>query len=102
MKYRFKTENEFKNEYGENWRSRRTTFNLFWNIRGEMDYLFGLDIPLKLTFNGNKHEPICYIDNLNNFSYHRTNNNRWSIYINMITYNNIIPDYKPKDIKRTL
>jgi hypothetical protein len=37
-RYRLKTEQEFLNEFGVNWRSE---VRCHWNSAGEMDYLFG-------------------------------------------------------------
>ena len=38
-KYRFKTEQEFIDEFGDKWKSK-----VCWNGYGRMDYLFGIEI----------------------------------------------------------
>lgn len=43
-KLRFKTKQEFINEYGEDWRSR-----IYWNHNGEMDYLCGTEVPKEIS-----------------------------------------------------
>jgi hypothetical protein len=48
--WRFKTEEEFKEEFGDSWRKKITNS---WNSSGKMDYLLGERIdPGKLTPSG--------------------------------------------------
>jgi hypothetical protein len=42
---RFKTEQEFIDEYGDNWR-----MDVNWNLYGDMDYLFGLPLPKSFKY----------------------------------------------------
>ena len=41
IRYRIKTEQEFINEFGDNWRNN---IRFGWNDSGKMDYLFNLEI----------------------------------------------------------
>lgn len=49
-KYRFKTEEEFIKEFGENWKN---DISKCWNNEGSMDYLFGKNItPMEMGSDG--------------------------------------------------
>ena len=59
-KYRFKTEQEFFEEYGGNWKDI-----VSWNDIDQMDHLFGMVINVPIDFN---QHIICRIDSWYIFS----------------------------------
>ena len=85
--YRFKTEKEFIDEYGDNWNHR-----INWNSYNDMDYLFGTKLDIDFPVNvglvsiPRKYDPDDY----------------WLIDKKMLTKVLILPSYKPRNIKRTL
>lgn len=85
MKYRFKTEKEFIEEFGHNWRPI-----VGWNCSGQMEYLLGSDFPYLFK---NENQTISIKD--------KNSRNYWSIDNNMVTLK--LPNYnnKPK-INRVL
>ncbi len=88
--YRFKTEEEFINEYGKDWRKV-----IGFNYTGKMDYLCGLIYEVELS----KKE---YQD--------RIDNNRWFglLYHNrgispkMLKLRTFEPNYKPKKFSKEI
>jgi hypothetical protein len=89
--YRFKTNQEFIEEYGENW----INSGIDWNDGNEMDYLFGQDYPFFID----EHDNLPKLSNTNpNISF-----GDWTISWDMLTPNIIKkPNYKPKRIKRII
>jgi len=80
--YRFKTEEEFKNEFGVSWRSY-----VHWNSSGRMDHLFGTNWEY---LDKNRHT----IEDINiNYS--------WFINEKMLTENENKPNYKPRKFDRS-
>jgi len=79
--YRFKTKEEFKKEFGDNWRHR---VYAVWT--DGMDYLLGKPYPHDIRF-------LDYLKDVDH----------WHISKDMITKIIIIPNYTPKKrIERTL
>jgi len=78
--YRFKTEYEFKNEFGESWWKV-----VDWNI-WLMNDLLGKSLPIMINEVGLTSKLIC------NYSY---NGISWKIYGTMLIENK--PSYKPKN-----
>ena len=79
--YRFKTEEEFLNEFGPHWRN---VVSCKWHPDGDMDYLFGLVYPFHDVELNNR----C----LSNFE-------NWFISPDMLTKNKPNkPSYKPRKI----
>jgi len=79
FEYRFKTEEEFEEEFGEDWADE---VNLSW-APGDMDYLFGINIQEKLDKGA---EVLFSIDG-------------WNISKDMITKNKLMsPTYKPRKL----
>jgi len=76
-KYRFKTEKEFIDEYGINW--RRGSGRIYWTSSNSMDYLFNTEI-----------DPIYYKEFLDKNGrlymtvHDKFDLNRWTINIKMI------------------
>ncbi len=88
-KYRFKTEEEFIKEYGENWRDYTD-----WNSHGEMDYLFGK--KLDQDFPENSYDMV--IEDHEDDTWYNT----WYINRKMLVRYPVIPDYKPKKFSREI
>lgn len=95
--YRFKTEQEFINEFGENWRAVIMRSGPDW--ADSMDHLFGQDFPYedsqlnprdsRYPVNGRMNDPYTGCD--------------WKISWEMLIPNKPkIPNYKPRKIDRTL
>lgn len=84
--YRFKTEEEFTRDFGENWR-----YQINWHTGGRMDYLIGKPYPFFVKKGTN----IGYLFNgLPMF-------NKWTIDWSMLTENKPkVPNYKPRKIIR--
>ena len=72
IRYRIKTEQEFIDEFGEDWRWRT---GCRWNIQGIMDYLFGMEIN---NYKPNEDYYIHWVDNPDDFYF------EWSISHDMI------------------
>jgi len=94
--YRFKTEKEFENEYGENWRYSMPS-DIGWV--DSMNYLFGIDLDKKLirldcgVFSGNVEYGFPY------FKIRNGNYTTYNITMDMLTKNNVILDYNtPKKL----
>ena len=82
-KYRFKTEEEFEKEFGEDWCS---LIESGWNDAGHMNYLLGIDYPYEiLTIN----------------SYLKTVDG-WCISKDMLIKKQLIPSYEPRKLDRTI
>lgn len=92
--YRFKTEEELLDEYGNNW--RRIVFHeLGFTFVEEMDYLLGQDVKMELPKYWRK---IRYVTNRPEFG-----TDSWAISPDYITKNKPqIPSYIPRKIDRTL
>ncbi len=90
--FRFKTEAEFIEEYGENWRYIIPGYS--WS--DGMNYLFGKEFPyIQRKINYNEENPIS--------GYFRDNGKVWGISWYMLTPNiPKTPSYKSKNFKRTL
>lgn len=90
--YRFKTEKEFIDEYGSNWRHGR--IDCGWNIR--MDYLLGKEyeyIKNEIVEDEYGELPIARVNGKSDY--------RWSISWGMLTKNKPkVPSYKPRKISR--
>lgn len=56
--YRFKTKEEFENQYGENWRYR---LYFRWGLNSGMDELFGKNLETRHT-NITIYKRICYMN----------------------------------------
>jgi hypothetical protein len=83
IKYRFKTEIEFEEEFGEDWKKL-----LGWNINGGMNYLFGIVISE-------------YIITDRIYSFIRYDG--WWINTDMVVVvPTLIPDYRPKKFTREI
>jgi hypothetical protein len=94
--YRFKTEAEFIEEYGENWRDIVNNLDDVNTWNDEMDYLFGKEFPYI-------DKKIIYDRPYPMFGYFRDDNNKvWGVSWYMLTPNiPKIPTYKPKNFKKT-
>lgn len=89
--YRFKTEQEFKDEYGPDWKKL-----VKWHPRNDMDYLFGTDLEYDFP---DYNEEIQIPRNSDEY------NRSWNINRDHLVPNKkkiMIPDYKPKKVDRTL
>jgi hypothetical protein len=87
--YRFKTESEFIQEFGHDWR-RVVSFN----YDGEMDYLIGTDVNVPINCidtNGN------IIKTFQLYCPHSFYGN-WAISSEMVKLINLTPEYKPKQL----
>ena len=89
-KYRFKTEEEFIKEFGDNW---RCSIDIFWIT--EMDYLIGTEYPHDIDINKYTKE-IPSINRRNNMY------DRWAISKKFITEKQKIPDYSPRKLNRSI
>jgi len=100
--YRFKTEEEFKKEFGNNWmRSINLNGKPNWAFDGEMDHLFGKVFPYTKD-QLNMSDKIYPIGNGIRWNDPESQYD-WSISWDMLTKNIILPDYTPKKrIERTL
>ncbi len=98
--YRFKTEEEFIEEFGEDWKDALIdSGGPNWTTAGEMDHLFGKDFPFKEN-ELNLTDSTYPIDGRWNDPESIYN---WLISWDMLTKNKPIqPSYKPKKIDRTL
>lgn len=78
-RFRIKTEKEFEEEYGLEWKSK---VNYYWNEQGHMDFLFGKNLEKKIP-------DIIIIDR--NFSTNvfnpDINNRSWTVSFDMIKEN---------------
>ena len=81
--YRFKTKEEFKNEFGPNWYTNIQSGR--WVI--DMDFLFGIVYPFTQK----------EIDVFTDFAGVYPDYQHWSISFDMLTKNMVIPTYKPKE-----
>ncbi len=82
--YRFKTEQEFIEEYGEDWRlgNIRGLGAFYWNP--SMNYLLGKDYPFVINLNVLDEDDII------------PNCDEWCISPDMLTKKVIVPNYRPK------
>lgn len=85
--YRIKTEKEFIDEFGEDWKS-----DVSWNSRGHMDYLFGTDLPFDIIYINRIISGYVYNLELTNTNT-QTNQDFWCIVKEAIIKN------EPNDIK---
>ena len=89
--YRFKTEKEFKEEFGPNWRNKQ---GLWWAEEGHMDYLLGTKLE------------VDFPDDVDDVSITNRNTDaflpRWDINRMMLVKSNNIPNYNPRKTERTL
>lgn len=92
--YRFKTEQEFIDTFGSDWR-RVVVYT--WNDEGDMDYLLGKDLKV----NGDFLSEILNQSGRNHNMLHRYDH-RWLISKDMIIKNLFLPNYKPKKIIRKI
>jgi len=91
--YRFKTKDEFKRDYGYNWRSANGKSNIAFV--DPMDDLFGKEFPYFIDLK-------C-VDKDHRFQYMFDNGNRfWIIMSFMLTPNVRHPNYKSRKIERVL
>ncbi len=86
---RFKTEKEFRNEFGQEWYNK-----VDWNYN-YMNYLFGTNVNFpEDKINDNNYR--LYIEDIT----HIRSNGTWSINNKMIKL--IVPNYKPKKFIREI
>ncbi len=88
--YRFKTEDEFIKEYGEDWRLK-----VGFNFTGKMDYLCGTIYEIELS----KRE---YQDRIDNDTWFRYFYYYWRICPKMLKLRTMIPNYSPKKFARDI
>jgi len=89
-KYRFKTEEELLDEFGDNWHEE-----VDWNDEGYMDYLLGTDIDEKYIEEDDYGIREFYIPNTNT----RVSYSKWIITGNLIKKEKVLPpQYKPKKL----
>ncbi len=94
--YRFKTKEEFENEFGPSWRVGSVRKGIFWSTT--MDCLFGTDLNCHINFDEHE-ETICgkvvsIYDEIRRISL-------W-ITPDMLVSKIITPDYSPKKFVREI
>ena len=96
-KYRFKTKEEFIQEFGNDFRNK-----ICWNNMGRMDYLFGTICKVNIEKLNNVNSYFEYNKMENRINKHieieDSNGRNWCIFREMLIELVVEPDYKPRKL----